>query len=254
MAHTFSVLLIQKKLSSTFIAKKGNMARLRRNLLAVKNFLCLPDDPSQPLTRFDLIRLKNWMLIGIYLANAISYILMTNLIFRGGPLPSAASLQLVSPFGHLFRTNSIFFIIIGISVTQFVIANFAVPLREIIQALKDVRSGNFDRKVIVMSNDEIGYTGDVSGHGISSALLMAAVRSALRQRSSLPGSTAEIISDVNRQLVADFGKEPIYDSIRDNSSLSANEILNAMIESLKSFQQGAKIEDDITLVIIKICN
>jgi len=167
----------------------------------------------------------------------------------------------------------------------------------------------------------------------------------LRQRTSLPGSTAEIISDVNRQLVADvedsgqfvtmfyvtldpikkhlqyvraghdpaifydpntdafeelggtgmalgvdknwnvkahtktalrnghiiflstdgiwearnlqgemFGKEPIYDIIRNNSSLSANEILNAMIESLKSFQQGAKIEDDITLVIIKICD
>ena len=49
-----------------------------------------------------------------------------------------------------------------------------------------------------------------------------------------------------------FGKEPIYDIIRNNSSLSANEILNAMIESLKSFQKGTKIEDDITLVIIKI--
>jgi sigma-B regulation protein RsbU (phosphoserine phosphatase) len=317
-------------------------------------------------------------------------------------------------------TNSIFFIVVGLSVTQFVIANFAVPLREIIQVLKEVRSGNFDRKVIVRSNDEICYTGDVvneratglkerdqmrqslflarevqqnllpaanpkiegldiagssiycdetggdyydfiirdgdhdaqisiaigdvSGHGISSALLMAAVRSSLRQRSSLPGSAAEIISDVNRQLVGDvedsgqfvtmfymmldpikkhlqyvraghdpailydpdtgtfkelggtgmalgvdkswnvrahtipalqnghiiflstdgiwearnphgemFGKEPIYDLIRNNSSLSANQILNAMIESLKSFQQGAKIEDDITLVIIKIC-
>ena len=570
------------------------MARLWRNLIAVKNFLFLPDDPSQPLTRLDLIRLKNWMLIGNYFANAIAYILMANLIFRGGPLPSAESLQLVSPFGHLFRglffglgipvfaliyerpirrtlndifhnritppetmeaarrrllnepffmmalnlclwifaafffaylfkifgetrpvvlriflislntglvtaamsffslehvsqghvarfffpegglsntsktiririvirflallfacniipllsfiqlsylsepgsqdtgvvlqemrtailTNSIFFIIVGISVTQFVIANFAVPLREIIQALKDIRSGNFDRKVIVRSNDEIGYTGDVvnematglkerdqmrqslflarevqqnllpaanpqiegldiagssiycdetggdyydfiikdtdqdaqisiaigdvSGHGISSALLMAAVRSSLRQRTSLPGSTAEIISDVNRQLVADvedsgqfvtmfyvtldpikkhlqyvraghdpaifydpntnefeelggtgmalgvdkdwnveaytktplkngqiiflgtdgfwearnlqgemFGKEPIYDILRNKSSLTANEILNAMIESLKSFQKGAKIEDDITSVIIK---
>jgi sigma-B regulation protein RsbU (phosphoserine phosphatase) len=315
--------------------------------------------------------------------------------------------------------NSIFFIVVGLSVTQFVIANFAVPLREIIQVIKDVRSGNFDRKVIVRSNDEIGYTGDVvnemaaglkernqmrqslflarevqqnllpaanpkikgldiagssiycdetggdyydfilkdadqdaqigiaigdvSGHGISSALLMAAVRSSLRQRSFLPGSAAEIISDVNRQLVADvedsgqfvtmfymmldlkkkhlqyvraghdpaifydpdtdafkelggtgmalgvdknwnvkahtisalkngdiiflstdgiwearnldgemFGKEPIYDIIRNNSSSSANEILNAMTESLKSFQKGAKIEDDITLVIIKI--
>jgi len=45
--------------------------------------------------------------------------------------------------------------------------------------------------------------GDVSGHGISSALLMATVRSSLRQRASLPGSTAKIISDVNRQLVKD---------------------------------------------------
>jgi sigma-B regulation protein RsbU (phosphoserine phosphatase) len=316
-------------------------------------------------------------------------------------------------------TNSIFFIVVGLSVTQFVITNFAAPLNEIIQALKDIRRGNFDRKVIVRSNDEIGYTGDVvnematglkerdqmrqslflarevqqnllpaanpqiegldiagssiycdetggdyydfiisdanedaqigiaigdvSGHGISSALLMAAVRSSLRQRSSLPGGVANIISDVNRQLVHDvedsgqfvtmfyliidpikmnlqyvraghdpaifydpntdafeelggtgmalgvdknwyvkaytktalkngqiiflstdgiwearnlqgemFGKEPIYDIIRNNSSLSANEILDAMIESLKSFQKGAKIEDDITLVIIKI--
>jgi sigma-B regulation protein RsbU (phosphoserine phosphatase) len=193
-------------------------------------------------------------------------------------------------------------------------------------------------------NAQIGIAiGDVSGHGISSALLMAAVRSSLRQRSSLPGGAANIISDVNRQLVHDvedsghfvtmfyltvdpikmhlqyvraghdpaifydpntdafeelngtgmalgvdknwnvkaytktalkngqliflstdgvwearnlqgemFGKEPIYDIIRKNSSLSANEILNATVESLKNFQNGAKIEDDITLVIIKI--
>jgi serine phosphatase RsbU (regulator of sigma subunit) len=49
-----------------------------------------------------------------------------------------------------------------------------------------------------------------------------------------------------------FGKDRIYDIIRKNSSLSADEILNAMLESLKHFQQGAKIEDDITLVVIKI--
>jgi sigma-B regulation protein RsbU (phosphoserine phosphatase) len=45
--------------------------------------------------------------------------------------------------------------------------------------------------------------GDVSGHGISSALLMATVRSALRQRAFHPGSAAQIISDVNRQIVQD---------------------------------------------------
>ena len=575
--------------------EEATMARLWQNLPAMRNLFFLPDDSSQPLTRWDIIRLKNWMLLGIYLANLVAYVLMSNLIFRGGPLPSAEAMQLVSPFGNIFRglffglgivvfaliyekpirrrlddlyhnrltshetvetarrrllnepffmmalnlclwllaafffaylfkrigeprpvvlriflislntglitaviaflvlehvsqghvarfffpegglyntaktirirvvtrflallfacniipflsfiqlsylsepglqdagavlegmraaiiTNSIFFVVVGLFVTQFAIANFAVPLKEIIQALKDIRKGNFDRKVIVRSNDEIGYTGDVinelatglkerevmrhslflarevqqnllpdtdpkiegldiagnsiycdetggdyydfifseadedakiavaigdvSGHGISSALLMAAVRSSLRQRSFLPGSAAEIISDVNRQLVNDvadagqfvtmfyllidpknkhlqyvraghdpaifydpntdtfeeldgegialgvnknwkakaytktalengqiiflstdgireacnpqgemFGREPIFDIIRNNSSLSANDILDAITTSLSKFQQGAKIEDDITLVVIKI--
>jgi serine phosphatase RsbU (regulator of sigma subunit) len=49
-----------------------------------------------------------------------------------------------------------------------------------------------------------------------------------------------------------FGKERIYDIIRKNSSLSANQITDTMLASLKSFQQGAQIEDDITLVIVKI--
>ena len=45
--------------------------------------------------------------------------------------------------------------------------------------------------------------GDVSGHGISSALLMATARAFLRQRSGLPGSISQIVSDVNRQLTRD---------------------------------------------------
>jgi sigma-B regulation protein RsbU (phosphoserine phosphatase) len=56
--------------------------------------------------------------------------------------------------------------------------------------------GDNDKKVGVA-------IGDVSGHGISSALLMATVRSSLRQRASLTGNVAKIISDVNRQLVQD---------------------------------------------------
>jgi sigma-B regulation protein RsbU (phosphoserine phosphatase) len=53
-------------------------------------------------------------------------------------------------------------------------------------------------------NRKLGVViGDVSGHGISSALLMATVRSALRQRVLHPGSAAQIISDVNRQIVQD---------------------------------------------------
>lgn len=45
--------------------------------------------------------------------------------------------------------------------------------------------------------------GDVSGHGISSAILMASVRAFLRQRVHLPGNLSRVLSDVNRQLVTD---------------------------------------------------
>jgi sigma-B regulation protein RsbU (phosphoserine phosphatase) len=46
--------------------------------------------------------------------------------------------------------------------------------------------------------------GDVSGHGIPSALMMATARAFLRQRSMLPGTPADIVSDVNRQMTRDF--------------------------------------------------
>jgi phosphoserine phosphatase RsbU/P len=46
--------------------------------------------------------------------------------------------------------------------------------------------------------------GDVSGHGISSALLMATVRSALRQRAMHPGSASQMVSNVNWQMVQDI--------------------------------------------------
>ena len=45
--------------------------------------------------------------------------------------------------------------------------------------------------------------GDVSGHGISSALLMTTARAFFRQRSALPGKISAVVSDVNRLLVND---------------------------------------------------
>lgn len=45
--------------------------------------------------------------------------------------------------------------------------------------------------------------GDVSGHGISAALLMATARASLRSRATQPGSMAEIITDVNRLVTND---------------------------------------------------
>jgi sigma-B regulation protein RsbU (phosphoserine phosphatase) len=54
--------------------------------------------------------------------------------------------------------------------------------------------------------DRIGVAvGDVSGHGIPAALLMASVRAFLKSRVSQPGSAAEIISDVNLLVTHDTG-------------------------------------------------
>ena len=185
--------------------------------------------------------------------------------------------------------------------------------------------------------------GDVSGHGIPSALLMATARAFMRQRSSRSGSMAEVVSDVNRQLTRDveetgrfmtlfylmldmaarnmswvraghdpavwydpvtekfeelhgegmalgvdenlqfvqyqksglkagqilllstdglwetqnptgsmFGKDRIYEIIRQKSDASAREILDTIVLTLDSFRQNQEPEDDITLVVIKI--
>ncbi len=185
--------------------------------------------------------------------------------------------------------------------------------------------------------------GDVSGHGIPSALLMATARASMRQRSSRSGSLADIVSDVNRQLARDvedtgrfmtmfyllidlearsiswvraghdpaiwydpandqleellgegtalgvdegvqfeeyrkpglkkgqllllstdglwetqnpsgsmFGKDRIYEIIRQKSAASARDILDTIVAELERFRQNREYEDDITLVVIKI--
>ncbi len=157
--------------------------------------------------------------------------------------------------------------------------NIVDPIKDLVRVLQGVQKGRFDEKVQVMSNDEIGYAGDVvnemtqglqekkviqrsldlareiqqnllpkqnpeipgidiagtiiycdetggdyydyllpennqkdririvlgdvSGHGISSALLMATSRALFRQRSAMPGNLAQVTSDVNRHLCED---------------------------------------------------
>jgi phosphoserine phosphatase RsbU/P len=178
-------------------------------------------------------------------------------------------------------TNSVVFIITGLFLARLVSLNLSKPFKEIISVLKDIRRGNLDSRVRVMSNDEIGYTGDainemtkglqerekmrrsldlarevqlnllpksppsikgldiagrsiycdqtggdyfdfltfdgqkkdqmavvvgdVSGHGIPSALLMASARAFLRLRAFLPGTFAQTVTDVNIQLSRDVG-------------------------------------------------
>jgi phosphoserine phosphatase RsbU/P len=185
--------------------------------------------------------------------------------------------------------------------------------------------------------------GDLSGHGLASALLMASARALLRQRTSLSGSIADIVTDVNRELAADvaesgnfmtlfyltidiqsqkmqwvraghdpamfydpttdafeelqgngvalgvlgswrydeyeksglaegqiifigtdgiwetknaqermFGKDPIFEIIRQNSKARAEDIMKAIISALDRFRGDLSPEDDVTLMVIKI--
>ncbi len=170
-------------------------------------------------------------------------------------------------------------VIISTELNRLLSQNIVDPIKDLVRVLQDVQKGSFDKKVQIMSNDEIGYAGDVvnemtrglqerevmqrslnlareiqqnllprqspeifgldiagtsiycdetggdyydyllpennqkdrirvvlgdvSGHGISSALLMATSRALFRQRSSMPGNLAQAISDVNRHLCED---------------------------------------------------
>lgn len=62
-------------------------------------------------------------------------------------------------------------------------------------------------KICCHPSDRIAVAvGDVSGHGISAALLMASVRAFFRSRTRQPGSVAEIVSDVNHLVAEDAGE------------------------------------------------
>ena len=299
--------------------------------------------------------------------------------------------------------------------------NITEPLKGVIRVLKRIRKGQFDETVQVISNDEIGYTGDVinemtaglrerdsmkrslelamevqqnllpkenpsikgldiagksiycdetggdyydfikldgnrdgkiaivvgdvSGHGVPSALLMATARAFIRQRADLPGDPPRVISDVNRQLTADvedsgqfmtlfymtvdqdnrclewvraghdpgifydpikdlfetldgpgmalgidgeynyvanrkegltegqiiilgtdgiwealnpqgemFGKESLYRIVRENAQAGASMLLDGIIDHLNQFSDGVSLEDDVTLIVVKIGN
>ncbi len=75
--------------------------------------------------------------------------------------PSQDPLEMLDRLSTTLLVSSLVFIATGIWMTILVTGNLTRPLRSIIGALREVRRGNFDTKVRVTSNDEIGYTGDV---------------------------------------------------------------------------------------------
>jgi sigma-B regulation protein RsbU (phosphoserine phosphatase) len=70
-------------------------------------------------------------------------------------------LTTLSVLRSLIFTNSFIFIGTGVCLTMLVSRNLTLPFGEIIQTLQGIRNGQFNKKVRVTTNDEIGYTGDV---------------------------------------------------------------------------------------------
>jgi len=237
-----------------------------------------PDGGLSAIPKTLRIRIRTRLVALLFACNLIpltSIIMTLNRILGSQQEPALALARLQSAI----NIGAMVFIAVGICLTILVSRNLSIPFRDILQTLRRIRNGRFDKRVQVFSNDEIGYTGDainemtqglierermqqslnlakevqqnllpknnlkvngfdiagksvycdetggdyydffsigegdkvkigvaigdVSGHGISSALLMATVRSSLRQRASHTEDIARILSDVNRQLVKD---------------------------------------------------
>lgn len=359
---------------------------------------------------------------------------LTALLFACNLIPLFSILQTIDRIAENFEDpatamelarsaifiNGLIFIGVGIILTILVSRNLTLPFGEIIQSLRSVRNGNFDKKIQVTTNDEIGYTGDVinemteglkerdrmrqslglamdvqqhllprrdpevkgldiagksiyceetggdyfdylevgkngpgkikvvvgdvSDHGIPSALLMTTARAFLKQRASRPGKLNQIVADVNRQVARDveesgqfmtlffceidsrnkfirwvnaghdpaiiynengaefdelsghalplgvsekaayqeyqrkidagqiiligtdgiwespnarremFGKKRFKDLVRAHAHEPAKDILTAVIAGLDEFRHPLEIEDDVTLVVIKVAS
>jgi hypothetical protein len=192
-----------------------------------------PDGGLSAIPKTLRIRIRTRLVALLFACNLIPLISIILILYRilgsqHEPALALAKLQ------SAINISALIFIGVGICLTILVSRNLSIPFRDIIHTLRRIRNGRFDKRVEVQQNllpksnlkvngfdiagksvycDETGgdyydfisiedadkqkigvAIGDVSGHGIASALLMATVRSSLRLRASLPGSIASIIT------------------------------------------------------------
>ena len=69
--------------------------------------------------------------------------------------------QILDRLNSTLTSDIFIFMGMGIWVTILVARNLTRPFQSIVDVLREVQHGNFDKKVQVTTNDEIGYTGDV---------------------------------------------------------------------------------------------
>lgn len=106
------------------------------------------------------IRIRTRLVALLFACNLIPLISIMLILLR---VPSLQSdpVSTVQQLRTAIFINAFVFLAIGIFLTRLVSKNLTIPFTEIIQTLRGVRNGSFDKKVQVTTNDEIGYTGDV---------------------------------------------------------------------------------------------
>jgi sigma-B regulation protein RsbU (phosphoserine phosphatase) len=134
-------------------------------------------------------------------------------------------------------TYVLVFLCLSFLLTVLVSRNLTSPFSEIVQTLKGVRNGRFDKKVRVTSNDEIGYTGDVINE----------MTDGLIEREKMQQSL-NLAREVQQNLL------PKKNLRVDGFDIAGKSIycLDAIFAIVDKFTEGTKIEDDITAVIIKL--
>ncbi len=105
------------------------------------------------------IRIRTRLVAFLFACNIVPFLAVLNLLREALYSPMDPATILSQLRGGLF-SNALIFIGVGIWLTFLVSGNLTGPLREILRVLQGVKEGDFDGKVRVTSNDEIGYTGD----------------------------------------------------------------------------------------------
>jgi serine phosphatase RsbU (regulator of sigma subunit) len=106
------------------------------------------------------IRIRTRLAALLLACNLIPLFSILQLIQRSTGSPQSLTTSLEQLRSAIFLYTAIF-AGFGIFLTMLVSRNLTLPFSEIIQTLRNVRNGRFDKKVKVTSNDEIGYTGDI---------------------------------------------------------------------------------------------
>ncbi len=155
-----------------------------------------PNGGLTTIPRTVRIRIRTRLVALLFACNLIPLISIMQILQR----ITSTEQDLSTTIQHLrsaIFANSFIFLGIGIFLTMLLARNLSIPFKEIVQTLKGVRNGHFEKKVQVTTNDEIGYTGDVINEMTEGLKERQRLQQSLNiamevQQNLLPGQNPEI--------------------------------------------------------------